>query len=62
MEVRGVKIGGEFVGRVERVVALDGSACWFAYVGMACVGALPGESSEEELSEWVAEVFAHVVS
>lgn len=64
-EVRGVKLGGEFVGRLERVVAVDGSAVWFAYAsgglsGGVCVGALPGESSEEELLEFVSEVFAHV--
>lgn len=64
-EVRGVKLGGEFVGRLERVVSLDGSAVWFAYSspsleGGVCVGALPGSSSEEELLEFVSEVFAYV--
>lgn len=60
-EVRGVKLGGEFVGRLERVVSLDGSAVWFAYSsGGVCVGALPGSSSESELLEFVSEVFAYV--
>lgn len=65
MEVRGVKLGGAFVGRLERVVSYDGSAAWFVYSssglsGGVCVGALPGESSESELLEFVSEVFAHV--
>jgi len=64
-EVRGVKLGGAFVGRLERVVSTDGSAVWFAYAspglsGGVCVGALPGSSSEEELVSFVSEVFAHV--
>lgn len=60
-EVRGVKLGGAFVGRLERVVSLDGSEVWFAYAsGGVCVGALPGSSSEEELVSFVSEVFAHV--
>ena len=57
VEIRGVECAGEFVGRVERVVAGEESM-WFAYIGPACVGALPGGVSEEELSEWVAAVFA----
>ena len=60
VEIRGVEAAGEWVGRVERVVSpVDASSSmWFAYIGPACVGALPGEVSEAELSSWVAEVFA----
>ena len=60
VEIRGVEAAGEWVGRVERVVSpVDASSMWFAYVGMACVGALPAEGvSEEDLSEWVGAVFA----